>query len=133
MLHDRGWTADLHILVRTQTFGEPDWSEVDSDWTFEAGVPALDQKSVQPALIGIEGEIGETILVTLPCPIDFAEPCPDHRPGVLEFPLTHQGLDILETTLPAIEAVRLDTGELAACRTDGKCSQTAKATEAAAH
>ncbi|MFJ4343224.1 hypothetical protein [Streptomyces sp. NPDC088915] len=132
MLHDRGWLADLHILVRTQTFGEPDWSEVDSDWTYETAVPCHEQKSVQPTLISVDEDAGDTVVVTFPGPAVIVQPCPDHQPGVLRFPLTHQGLDILEAALPTIEAVRLGAEDLAACLADGPCGRIARAAEAKA-
>ncbi|MER5302157.1 hypothetical protein ABT039_22240 [Streptomyces lasiicapitis] len=123
LMHSRGWMPDLHVVIALRQADSavpmlPDWRRINSDWTYESSVTDLvGEQHVYPTLLGIDEERPDTFLISYPFPAGPGEEswCPAHRPLTMTFPLTHQGIDVLEQLLPAIEAYRIDDREVAAC------------------
>ncbi|MFH8294930.1 hypothetical protein [Streptomyces sp. NPDC018059] len=125
LLHGRGWLPDLHVMTAMREVDGasvpmlPDWNQIDSDWTYEPSVTGLDRQAhAYPTLLGIDEGRPDTLLLSYPYPAAGQGEeswCLAHRPTTMTFPLTHQGLDVLEQLLPAIEAYRIDDQEIASC------------------
>ncbi|MFB7649416.1 hypothetical protein ACFC0S_15835 [Streptomyces sp. NPDC056084] len=130
LLHRRGWSPDLHVMFALRAARGrgvpmlPDWSQIDTDWTFEDSVVEDSVSRVFPTLLGVDEDRPEQFLLTYPYSATaFADEdwCPAHRTVTMTFPLTHRGVDVLEQLLPAIEGHRVDGAERVACLAPG-CS-----------
>ncbi|MER0443157.1 hypothetical protein ABR738_00955 [Streptomyces sp. Edi4] len=128
LLYGRGWAPDLYVLLGLRSVPHvpmvPDWSQIDTDWTFEDSIVGDTVSRVFPTLLGVDEDRPEQFLLTYPYSATaFADEdwCPAHRTVTMTFPLTRRGVDVLEQLLPAIEGHRVDGAERVACLATG-CS-----------